>query len=846
MHLLHDYIAKQIGARILARKIVVMYDPRGELMPFFDEVCEGRPTVGDLISVSFSGTNAKVTSFDGSYLRVRSAVELVTGGDTVENLVVYLPGASREERASLLLEIEKAGVFYQQQALRQMARNVLRGRFTDVQIDQKLRPEMLTYADYVRITSEATTEDNGSLLKTIFGDPDTRGLLATWIGDNSRDLEIDAKEAGPELRETVRARFGLDLGTTNKLESMRTVVARFVLGNEFRLDIDVIEPSALKSLPRPASKEQEAAVQDVARRLRERHWTAYSAIADRVEKELGLDVATVPGSKLGSVDTFRFEERSAAKACFDLIAAGSTGDAQALIVGRQESFWLANDASRKAVWEACRLMIEVGRIAEHVKSVLGKANGKPEQWLLRYTDNGPEGWFRLDRAQRQLETLVAGLDEHDLDEAALGKTRALYDDTARRMADGFIKVFEQAGWVVPGALHQTRIWSEVVASQPKPVAVIVVDALRYELGVELAERLERLGEVRLRPAIAALPSITPVGMAALLPGASASFSVVEKGGKLGAEIGGVFLPDLGARQKFLQGQVPGCVDVALNDLVSWQKKTRDKVTGASLIFVRSSEIDSAGENTDSLYARAIMSGAIEYIARALQKLASIGVEHAVVTADHGHLFFASEREAAMRIASPGGGTVELHRRCWIGRGGATPEGSRRVSGAKLGYESDLDVVVPASVSVFKAGGDLAYHHGGASLQELVIPVLTVHLKSDRTRKAEKNALIVKVGFERITNRIFSVEIGLSGNLFTVARMLRPLALDGDRPVALAKMSSVGAIENGIVAVEPGKAVTVGFLLTDDQVASLRIQVLDAETDAILYVSPKDIPLSLGV
>ncbi len=846
MHPIHEYIARQIGSRITARKVVVIYDQRCELTPFFDEVAQGQPILGGLASVSFGASKAKMAVYDGSFLRLRAALEGATGGDTVDNLVVYLPGVSRDEKTSLLLETEKAGTFYQQQALRQMARNVLRGRFTDVQIDQKLRSEALTYSDYVRITSDTGTEEDGSLLKGIFGESDTRGLLATWIGDDSRDADIIAKDAVPELRKTVQARLGLDLTSADKLERMRTVVSRFVLANEFRLDINGTEPSALKGLPRPSSKEHEAAVQEIGRRLRERHGAAYPAIADRVEKELGLDVDSVPGTQLGTVDTFRFEERAAAQACFDLIASERSADATALIAARRDSFWLTIDASRTAVWEACRLMIEVGRVAEHVKSTLAQANGKPEQWVARYTDGGSEGWFRLDRAQRQLETLVAGLDEHDLDEAALGKTRALYDETARRMAEGFVKVFEQAGWVVPGALHQTRIWSDVVASQPKPVAVIVVDALRYELGVELAERLERLGEVRLRPAIAALPSITPVGMAALLPGASASFSVVEKGGKLGAAIGGVFLPDLGARQKFLQGQVPGCVDVALNELVSWHKKIKERVTGASFILVRSSEIDSAGENTDSLYARAIMSGAIEYIARALQKLASIGVEHAVITADHGHLFFASEREAAMRIASPGGDTVELHRRCWIGRGGATSEGSRRVSGAKLGYESDLDVVVPASVSVFKAGGDLAYHHGGASLQELVIPVLTVHLKGDRTRKAEKNAVIVKVGFERITNRIFSVEVGLSGTLFAKARMLRPLALDGDRQVALAKMSSVGAIENGIVAVEPGKPVTVGFLLTDDQIASLRIQVLDAETDAILYVSPKDIPLSLGV
>ena len=63
--------------------------------------------------------------------------------------------------------------------------------------------------------------------------------------------------------------------------------------------------------------------------------------------------------------------------------------------------------------------------------------------------------------------------------------------------------------------------------------------------------------MKLRAAIAALPSITPIGMAAMLPGAAADFSITDRSGKLGALIGEAFLPDLASRQKYLQAQVPG-------------------------------------------------------------------------------------------------------------------------------------------------------------------------------------------------------------------------------------------------------------------------------------------------
>ena len=109
-------------------------------------------------------------------------------------------------------------------------------------------------------------------------------------------------------------------------------------------------------------------------------------------------------------------------------------------------------------------------------------------------------------------------------------------------------------------MHQTRIYSEVVAERPKPVAYFLVDAMRFEMGVELAERLPKTAEVSVRHAVGALPSITPIGMAALQPGASASFSVVEQGGKLGARIDDAFLPDLAARKKFAAARVPKLVD----------------------------------------------------------------------------------------------------------------------------------------------------------------------------------------------------------------------------------------------------------------------------------------------
>ena len=402
------------------------------------------------------------------------------------------------------------------------------------------------------------------------------------------------------------------------------------------------------------------------------------------------------------------------------------------------------------------------------------------------------------------------------------------------------------------ALHQTRIFSEVVLDKPKPVAYFLVDAMRFEMGVELAERLPKTAEVAVRPAIGSLPSITPIGMAALLPGAARSFSVVEQNDKLGALIDGAFLPDLGARKKFAAARVPNLVDIALDALLSLQpSKLAKKIESAQIVVVRSQEIDHAGETGFTRQARRIMDEVIGDIASAIQRLARAGIEHSVVTADHGHLFFAVDRDASMRTDAPGGDQVELHRRCWIGRGGATPPGCVRVPASSLGYASDLEFVFPTGCGVFKAGGDLAFHHGGPSLQELVIPVLTVRLKVHDSAKPTAETVTASGLPEAVTNRIFSVTLQLGGqnlSLFSSAMVVRPLLMSSGRQVGAAGMAIDAELDRstGCVKLQPGKPVMVAFLLTDDSVPSLRVVVQDPATDAELFRSPTDIPVRLGV
>ncbi len=849
MHPLHEYIARQLADKIRSRTVVVWYDERGEFEPFVSEVRGGTRTGNEPAPISVGGVSASIAEYAGSMFELRAVVEPLVRGDSPTAVVVYLHGCARDRRWSPLMELEKAGTTWEPQ-LKQLARNLLLQRYTLGIVDDMLPfDRKVSYEDLARAAAGGGPEAP-SILKSIFHDTRSNdALLAAWIVSEARDGEIGSKAATRELVKLISSRLGLELLEDTALSKLRVVTLRYVLASEFRCDLSCAPPGSLEGIPTPPSKNAESAVRELARCLRTSFPDAYVRFADRVEDELGLRNANLPSGAFGAIDTFRFEERTLLHHCNDLIASGRFNEALALVEERENTFWLDREIGRKAQWEASRRMTELGSIAIQVRAEVNKANGDAAAWLVAYTSK--DGWYRLDQAQRRLESWVGNLDEEP-EERSLGVVRRAYDDACHAMADGFTKVIVKAGWTVAGALNQTHIFSEVVAAQPKPVAYFLVDAMRFEMGIELAERLPKSSEVSVRPAVGTLPSITPMGMAALQPGAAASYSVVEQSGRLGAQIEYAFLPDLPSRKKFAAARVPKLVDMTLDELLSLQRsKLSKKLDGAHVVVVRSQEIDHAGEAGFTFQARQIMDTVIDNLARAIRKLARAGVEHAVISADHGHLFFASDRDESMRTDAPGGSTVELHRRCWIGRGGTTPSGCVRVAAAALGYASDLEFVFPAGCGVFRAGGDLAFHHGGPSLQELVIPVLTVHTKAPVSAHKSAGPIAATGLPEAVTNRIFSVTLSFGEQQMTLGAtgvLVRPLLMAAGRQVGAVGIAVDAELDRatGCVKLEPDKPVTVAFLLSDESTESVRVVVQDPATDAELYRSPTDIPVRLGV
>jgi len=189
-----------------------------------------------------------------------------------------------------------------------------------------------------------------------------------------------------------------------------------------------------------------------------------------------------------------------------------------------------------------------------------------------------------------------------------------------------------------------------------------------------------------------------------------------------------------------------------------------------LVLVTSQEIDELCESDNIAQARLQMDGILGHLRRGVRVLSDLGIKTIILAAEHGHLF-AEEISEDMKIDAPGGQTEDLHRRVWVGVGGAAEPSYLRAPLSSFGIESVLDIATPWTLACFKSkGGARAYFHGGLSPQEFIIPVVVMSPKTTVMSGAPTGMQWqLTPGSAKLTTRFFSVQItGNQSGLFRSA------------------------------------------------------------------------------
>jgi hypothetical protein len=425
----------------------------------------------------------------------------------------------------------------------------------------------------------------------------------------------------------------------------------------------------------------------------------------------------------------------------------------------------------------------------------------------------------IDRAHAQLK---ATAEEHDVPEVVAVVDRG-YGDYANELNQRFFDDYtandnlELAGFPLVTDHMDAKVWS---AGGRR--AVIIVDALRYDCVLALVDRLQGQ-EVRVEPMRAMLPTVTPIGMSALLPKALTPTSlIIEKNG-LHPQINGVDTSDRQNRLNLLQQFGAACLDI---DELEAAAAAPEKIPVLLVVFGHE-EVDKLGHaNAEALVRH--LDKELDRIVRVVKRLHQWGYAEVNVVTDHGFVLVdAAQLPPEVPIKKEW--CVVFKERFAL----VPAEADVPLKTKPFLWDASVRVAIPPGTAFFKT--EKAFSHGGGTLQEMIIPRL--------------------ISRGRIQARKIGVEVVLPTHDLTQAAVklvLRPkaggaapageLALFADQPRELqlevlraSDGSSVLGGKRKTVKLEPGGVDVATTLFFDSKHVFktgdlLQLQIRDLETE----------------
>jgi hypothetical protein len=810
---LRDHLAAELAKKVSQRGIVVWQDTDHEYGDVAAQLCP---------------PGVRFAAYDGSWYSLRRDVESLLGGDTPPKLVIYAPGPSPVDDP--LEEIRAAGVRFAMR-LATLVKNALRGELSEQRLAE-IGGQARTLAE----AESAVSGDAGGDVRLIgiLGASDAR-TMALRILTGERAEILDDEGAWTAAAELLACQIGGSIA--GQWDDLRRAALRQMALTEIAVAIDGL-PDPLVPAWGPVDAEQRRRTVELLQAWQtSAGWRDdYGAVARLVDDDLTLTTALPWADELVDCTATPALEEVAFREAVERLANDDTPGAAVLAEHRLKmSPWvqphgLAGDgwASIAARWRAVKATAD---LQTAVATVHAPAHLSAGQLLGWYADGG----WEVDRAHRRLEIARNDLRVLGDLEPAFTAARVAHEEWLETTLLRFTAAIERDGFDVGGLARQGDIHDQWVGEAGAPVAYVWVDGLRFELATDLADGLRADGHtVELHAAVAAAPTITPVGMANLTPGAGAGLSLELHGSDLAIRIEGskvATVADRVARLRAAHGDK--VLDRTLEAVASQGEKELKRALGdADLLLVRSQELDAAGESGMLNAAWAQFSAVLDLLRNLVARLGQAGVRRIVIAADHGFVTLSRGLEANRSIDPPPGGTGHLHRRGWVGKGASTTESTLRVSLASTGVPSDVDLIVPRGLAVFRAGGSKQFFHGGLSPQELVVPVIVVDTEPAPTPK--QLHVDVSIAGGRITTGAFAATVEFAGDLFTSEITVRVVAkrTKGNDVVARVVSGDGYDAATGSVALRadgPSPVLTFQVTANLERDTAVELEVLDART-----------------
>ena len=151
-----------------------------------------------------------------------------------------------------------------------------------------------------------------------------------------------------------------------------------------------------------------------------------------------------------------------------------------------------------------------------------------------------------------------------------------------------------------------------------------------------------------------------------------------------------------------------------------------------VLYIYHDLIDSAGGDRDSSErVNAAAEQTIKELTALSKKLSSCNANHVIITADHGFLYQDRVLDESDFVGNKleGEGVVYNDRRMVLGRNLQENSSLKHFTSSQLGLEGELEIQIAKSINrLRKQGAGSRFVHGGATLQETILPVVLVNKK----------------------------------------------------------------------------------------------------------------------
>lgn len=490
-----------------------------------------------------------------------------------------------------------------------------------------------------------------------------------------------------------------------------------------------------------------------------RHQKAFETLSDQFARDLSIanDIARRDLDTLLELDYFELiDQRILSELARGVAARTMTAEqTEEVLRNRRQSHWYGRYAH---AYEATGHAAAFFHALDHSELAIHSLRQGVEQYGRH--------WSRLDQLYRQfiyhLRRARESAYPHALDPLAEAVENHYTNNFLLPLNDRWQPFVDAARhWDIPPIPPQQSFFERLVQpvlGRGNKLIVIVSDALRYEIGEELLHRIrqEDRYEATLEAALAMLPSYTQLGMAALLP--HERLRLDEKGNVF---VDGQSARGTANRQKILQQATKGgAAALQAEELLAMGKEeSRALFRDHALVYIYHNRIDRAGDTRDTeerVFDEA--EATLQELIQLIKKLAAANASNMVVTADHGFIYQNQTLdESDFAGNTPLGAEItKSDRRYVLGRGLVETSSFKKFTAAEAGLAGDIEMLIPKSINRLRLrGAGSRYVHGGATLQEVVIPVIQIN-KKRQSDVAAVEVEILRGGSTVITTNQLSV------------------------------------------------------------------------------------------